>query len=83
MAILALNGPEFFELEFACGKIGAILVPLNWRLTENELAYILGDCSAEGARPRRAVRRDGVHLSSERCEIDRTVTIDLAAHTNE
>ena len=45
VAILAPNCPEFFELEFACGKIGAIAVPLNWRLTESELAYILGDCA--------------------------------------
>jgi fatty-acyl-CoA synthase len=45
VAILSQNCPEFFETEFACGKIGAICVPLNWRLTENELAYILGDCS--------------------------------------
>ena len=45
VAILARNGPEFFELQFACGKIGGIAVPLNWRLTENELAYILGDAS--------------------------------------
>lgn len=47
VAILAPNCPEFFELEFACGKIGGIAVPLNWRLTENELAYILGDCSPQ------------------------------------
>ena len=31
---------------FACGKAGAILVPLNWRQTPAELAPILADCGA-------------------------------------
>jgi fatty-acyl-CoA synthase len=43
VAILAQNCPEFFELEFACAKIGAIELPLNWRLTKPELEYILND----------------------------------------
>jgi len=45
VAILARNCAEFFELQFACGKIAAIAVPLNWRLTENELDYIVNDCT--------------------------------------
>lgn len=45
VAILAYNGPEFFELEFAAGKTGAVMVPLNWRLAQPELEYILGDCA--------------------------------------
>jgi fatty-acyl-CoA synthase len=43
VAILAANCAEFFELQFACGRIGAIMVLLNWRLTVPELDYILGD----------------------------------------
>ena len=31
---------------FACGKAGAILVPLNWRQTPAELAPVLADCGA-------------------------------------
>ena len=45
VAIMSRNSPHFFELEFACGKIGSIGVPLNWRLTVPELQYILGDCA--------------------------------------
>lgn len=45
VGLLAYNGPEFFELEFAVGKIGAVMVPLNWRLAQPELEYILGDCA--------------------------------------
>ena len=45
VAILSHNCAEFFELEFACAKIGAIELPLNWRLTKPELEYILNDSS--------------------------------------
>jgi fatty-acyl-CoA synthase len=45
VALLACNGSEYFELQHACGRIGAIAVLLNWRLTVPELAYILGDCT--------------------------------------
>ena len=43
VALLMPNCPEFFETEFACAKIGAICLPLNWRLTAKELEYILND----------------------------------------
>ncbi|MEH7884499.1 long-chain fatty acid--CoA ligase [Bacillus sp. JJ1609] len=43
VALLAPNGISYFDLLFACGKIGAIFVPLNWRLSVDELAYIISD----------------------------------------
>ena len=43
VAVLAPNTTDIFELQFACGRLGAILLPLNWRLTVHELAYIVGD----------------------------------------
>jgi len=45
VALLMRNRTEFFEAQFACSKIGAICLPLNWRLTVNELKYILEDSS--------------------------------------
>ncbi len=45
IALLSPNHSCYFELLFACGKIGAILVPLNWRLSESEIKGILQDCS--------------------------------------
>ena len=41
VAFLGLNSPEFLALTFACARIGAIMVPLNWRLAATELAFIL------------------------------------------
>ena len=45
VAHLAPNDISCLDLFFACSKIGAILVPLNWRLNVNELAYIAQDCA--------------------------------------
>ena len=44
VAILAHNSIAYVDLLFGLGKIGAIFAPLNWRLTDRELAYILNDC---------------------------------------
>jgi len=46
VAALFPNNPEFLELLFAAGKIGAIMVPLNFRLAPPELAYELDDSGA-------------------------------------
>jgi fatty-acyl-CoA synthase len=45
VAVLAPNATETFEVQFACGRIGAIFVPLNWRLATPELQAILADCA--------------------------------------
>lgn len=45
VALLSLNRSCFFILLGALAKIGAIMVPLNWRLSSGELSYILGDSS--------------------------------------
>jgi len=42
IAILARNSVEFIVLEAACVKTGAIMVPLNWRLSADELSYQIG-----------------------------------------
>ncbi len=47
VALLMMNSNEFMELFFAIGKLGAIGVPLNWRLVPDELAFILKDSGAK------------------------------------
>jgi len=44
VAWLGYNGPEMLVLLFALARRGAILVPLNWRLTAAEHRTILEDC---------------------------------------
>ncbi len=41
VAILAYNGVEYLDAFFACGKLGAILVALNWRLHWRELQQLI------------------------------------------
>ncbi|MBT8077316.1 MAG: AMP-binding protein [Gammaproteobacteria bacterium] len=43
VAMLCRNRVEFFELLFACAKLGAILLPLNWRMPANELLPLVGE----------------------------------------
>ncbi|WP_324750508.1 AMP-binding protein [Sphingomonas sp. LY54] len=44
VAILSRNRIAFFEILFGCAKLGAILVPLNWRMPQPELDQLLDDC---------------------------------------
>lgn len=43
VGLLLMNSPEFMEAYFALAKIGAVVVPLNWRLVPDELEFILKD----------------------------------------
>ena len=45
VAVLAHNSIDFFEMQFACGRLGAIFVPINWRLTLPELRHIVQDAA--------------------------------------
>ncbi|KAB7765208.1 AMP-binding protein [Xanthomonas maliensis] len=47
LAVVARNSVWQVALHFACGRVGAIYVPLNWRLSAAELAVLL-----ERAEPR-------------------------------
>ncbi|WP_188205704.1 class I adenylate-forming enzyme family protein [Alkalibacillus aidingensis] len=44
VALLAPNHISYFDLLFASMKTGLIFVPLNWRLSKEELLYVLEDC---------------------------------------
>ena len=46
VATLMFNSSEYAEATFALAKLGAILVPLNYRLAPPELEYILNDSGA-------------------------------------
>jgi fatty-acyl-CoA synthase len=45
VALLAANHPDYLVLLFACARLGAMLVPLNWRLAVPELAFVLTDAT--------------------------------------
>ena len=43
VALLMMNSHEFISAFFAIAKLGAVVVPLNWRLVPDELEFILKD----------------------------------------
>jgi long-chain acyl-CoA synthetase len=45
IGVLALNCLEFVYLYGAAAKIGAIMVPINWRLQPEEVEYIIKDAT--------------------------------------
>src|SRR5476649_389854 len=47
VAILSLNRPDYLVLLYACARLGAMLVPLNWRLALAEQAFILSNAGAK------------------------------------
>jgi long-chain acyl-CoA synthetase len=44
LAVLGMNSLEYFLLFGAAAALGAIVLPINWRLSGEEVAYNLNDC---------------------------------------
>jgi fatty-acyl-CoA synthase len=70
VAFLAGNTTDVFEALFACAKLSAILVPLNWRLAVPELQFIVNDC-----RPQVLIYSDDFAPASS--ELDTPVKLRL------
>lgn len=45
--ILMLNRPEFIEATLAVNKLGGVAVPVNFRMTPPEIAFLVSDCQAK------------------------------------
>src|SRR5262249_38845697 len=45
-AVIAPNSHEFFEIYYACALLGAVVNPINFRLSAREVALILNDSGA-------------------------------------
>jgi len=47
IAYLGYNSPDMLVLLFACARLGALFIPLNWRLAAAEHEFILQDAGAK------------------------------------
>ncbi|EHA16377.1 AMP-binding protein [Halomonas sp. HAL1] len=47
VAVFMKNSPAFLEVAFATSYLGAVFLPVNFRLAANELAHILKDAGAK------------------------------------
>jgi acyl-CoA synthetase (AMP-forming)/AMP-acid ligase II len=45
IGVIAKNNPEFLYIYGAAAKLGAIVLPVNWRLNPDEVEHIIFDCS--------------------------------------
>lgn len=75
VGVLAHNGVEYFDIQFACARLGAICVLLNWRLTVTELEYILNDSSPLVLIHDTEFSESAAELQT-RCEISHLLMID-------
>lgn len=77
IAWLGKNSQHYFELFFAAGRAGVVMVPIGWRLAAPEVAFILGDTGARllftGEGCEEAAAKACAQMSN------RPVTIDTAA----
>src|SRR5579864_8816783 len=63
LAILLPNGPDYIELMYACSMLGVIAVPLNTRLSTNEIDRVLEDARPHGIVRHSTLAVPGVELS--------------------
>ena len=67
VAALARNRVELLLLHLACARIGAIYVPLNWRLSAPELRALIDDCEPRllvGDEELARAGRDGLRIET-------------------
>ena len=73
IAVLAFNRVEWAEIYMAAAKAGLVVVPINFRLTGAEAAFIIQDCEATALLVEDALVgtvesvRDNLDLPSDRC----------------
>jgi fatty-acyl-CoA synthase len=82
VSVYSSNCSEYLDIFFACGKIGAILHNLNWRLTVFELQKILAD-----AQPKFLIYspewREQVNALRSTLSASRCIAIGERAHEND
>ena len=81
VAVLAHNGVEYFDIQFACARTGSICVLLNWRLTVPELEYMITDSSPSLLVHDSMFSAAAVELQRS-CGIDTLLCIDGNAEEN-
>jgi fatty-acyl-CoA synthase len=80
IAILAYNHPDYLVLLYACARLGAMLVPINWRLALPEQTHILADAGVKALLVEAAHAPVATALSQAFPNV-RVVGIDFATET--
>lgn len=83
IALIAPNGLPFVMSIFAVSKLGAVIVPINTMLKNEEYRYILKDCRAKVLITGAKFAKEVQTLGSEVESIEHTIWIDNAPSVDE
>ncbi|UXA14360.1 long-chain-fatty-acid--CoA ligase [Mycobacterium sp. SMC-8] len=72
VAFVEKNGIEFFDVAFGLAKIGAVGVPVNWRLAAPEMRHVIVD---SGARIVVVGEEFAGHLEAIEAELDADIVV--------
>ena len=78
IALICPNSLEFIQSVFAISKLGAITVPINTMLKNEEYRYILGDCGAKTLITSHKFLKEVGDLCESVKSIEHTIWIDQA-----
>ncbi|WP_295055309.1 long-chain-fatty-acid--CoA ligase [Sulfuricurvum sp.] len=82
IALICPNSIEFVQSVFAISKLGAVTVPINTMLKNEEYRYILSDCGAKILITAAKFSKEVEDLSAVVDSIEHTVWIDAAPAEN-
>lgn len=77
VAVMLNNCPEFLDLFLACSRLGAIFVPINFRITSIELDYFITNC-----RPRLFVHGENFSKAVNDLDLGQYLPPMMVAVTN-
>ncbi|KWX66192.1 AMP-binding protein, partial [Mycobacterium sp. NAZ190054] len=72
VAFVEKNGVEFFDVAFGLAKIGAVGVPVNWRLAAPEMRHVIAD---SGARIVVVGQKFADHLEAIEADLDADIVV--------
>jgi fatty-acyl-CoA synthase len=83
VSVYASNCLEYLDLFFACGKLGAILHNLNWRLTVFELQGLIADAEPKVLFYSSDWREQVNELRPGLASVQHVIALDQPAHSND
>lgn len=83
VGLLLYNRPEFLELVYAANRIGAVFLPLNYRLSEEEWAYILGHSQAKAIVTEPEFVRAADRIAGKLSDLEHRILVDGEPESDE
>ncbi|NEA67189.1 long-chain fatty acid--CoA ligase [Streptomyces sp. SID12488] len=83
VGLLLYNRPEFLELVYAANRVGAVFLPLNYRLSEEEWAYILGHSQAKAIVTEPEFVRAADRIAGKLDGLEQRILVDGEAESDE